>query len=95
MKTLDRRHFLQASGAGLLWVNFSFSELALAATPPKLTPAKSVAKDLLDTWLSIDRNNQVTIYVGKVDLGTGLRIAIPQMVAEELGILIASTRRLA
>ena len=28
----------------------------------------------------------MTIYCGKVDLGTGLRIAIPQMAAEELGI---------
>ncbi len=28
----------------------------------------------------------VTVYSGKVDLGTGLRIAMRQMVAEELGI---------
>jgi CO/xanthine dehydrogenase Mo-binding subunit len=28
----------------------------------------------------------VTIFSGKVDLGQGLRIAIPQMAAEELGI---------
>ena len=28
----------------------------------------------------------MTLYCGKVDLGTGLRIAIPQMAAEELGI---------
>lgn len=89
MNTLDRRHFLQASGAGLLWVNFSFSELAQAATPPKLTPAKSVAKDVLDTWLSIDRNNQVTIYVGKVDLGTGTKTALAQIAAEELSVPFA------
>ncbi len=89
MNTLDRRHFLQASGAGLLWVNFSFSELALAATPPKLTPAKSVAKDVLDTWLSIDRSNQVTIYVGKVDLGTGTKTALAQIAAEELSVPFA------
>ena len=28
----------------------------------------------------------MTLYSGKVDLGKGLRIAMPQMAAEELGI---------
>ena len=32
------------------------------------------------------RDGTVTLYCGKVDLGQGLRIAIPQMAAEELGI---------
>jgi CO/xanthine dehydrogenase Mo-binding subunit len=86
MKTLDRRHFLQASGAGLLLVNFSFSELAMAATAQTLAPTKSVAKDALDTWLSINRDNKVTIYVGKVDLGTGTKTALAQIAAEELSV---------
>ena len=30
-------------------------------------------------------SGRVTVYSGKVDLGQGLRVAIPQMVAEELG----------
>jgi CO/xanthine dehydrogenase Mo-binding subunit len=86
MNTLDRRQFLQASGAGLLLVQFSFSELAMAAAPQTLAPAKSVAKDALDTWLSIGRDNQVTIYVGKVDLGTGTKTALAQIAAEELSV---------
>ena len=86
MNNLDRRHFLKASTSGLLVVSFPFSELAQAATPLGLTPAKSVAKDALDTWLSIDRQNQVTIYVGKVDLGTGTKTALAQIAAEELSV---------
>jgi len=86
MKTLDRRQFLKASGSGLLVVSFPFSELAQAATHTGLTPAKSVAKDALDTWLSIDRQNQVTVYVGKVDLGTGTKTALAQIAAEELSV---------
>ena len=85
MKTMDRRRFLQSAGAGLLVVNFQFSELAQAATS-SLAPAKSVAKDALDTWLTIDPSNQVTVYVGKVDLGTGTKTALSQIAAEELSI---------
>ena len=86
MNTLDRRHFLKASGSGLLLVSFQFSELAQAAVSPPLAPAKSVAKDALDTWLTIDRQNQVTVYVGKVDLGTGTQTALSQIAAEELSV---------
>ena len=85
MKTLHRRNFLQTAGAGLLLVNFQFSELAHAATASP-APAKSVAKDALDTWLTIAPSNQVTVYVGKVDLGTGTKTALSQIAAEELSI---------
>ena len=44
------------------------------------TPARSTASS------PSTRDGTVTIYSGKVDLGQGLRIAIPQMAAEELGI---------
>ena len=42
----------------------------------------------MDGFLAIDRNGAVTLYSGKVDLGTGLRIATRQMAAEELGIAV-------
>lgn len=85
MKTIHRRNFLQGASAGLLLVSFQFSELAHAAVTT-LSPAKSVAKDALDTWLTIDASNQVTVYVGKVDLGTGTKTALSQIAAEELSI---------
>ena len=85
MKIIQRRNFLQGAGAGLLLVSFQFSELAHAASAA-ITPAKSVTKDALDTWLTIDASNQVTVYVGKVDLGTGTKTALSQIAAEELSI---------
>ena len=85
-QTLNRRKFLQASGAGLLVVGFSFSELAEAASSSSLRDAKSVAKDQLDTWLQIDKDNRVTVFVGKVDLGTGTKTALSQIAAEELSV---------
>jgi CO/xanthine dehydrogenase Mo-binding subunit len=38
----------------------------------------------LDSWLSIDGSGDVTIFSGKVELGTGVRTALAQIAAEEL-----------
>ena len=40
----------------------------------------------VDAFLAVNGDNTVTLYCGKVDLGTGLRIAMRQIVAEELGV---------
>src|SRR5688572_10978946 len=40
----------------------------------------------LDAFFRINGDGTVTLYCGKVDLGQGLRIAMPQIAAEELGI---------
>src|SRR5439155_222143 len=40
----------------------------------------------VDGFLAVHPDSSVTVYCGKVDLGQGLRIAIRQMAAEELGI---------
>ena len=45
-----------------------------------------VAKDAIDSWLTISPDNRITIFVGKVDLGTGARTALMQMAAEELDV---------
>ena len=47
---------------------------------------KTVAPDEVDGFLSIDADGQVTVYSGKVDLGTGLRTALTQIAAEELDV---------
>jgi nicotinate dehydrogenase subunit B len=49
--------------------------------PPRRLDAKEV-----DAFLAVNADGTVTVYCGKVDLGQGLRIAIPQIAAEELGI---------
>ena len=82
MATLEttRREFLLGTGA--LVVSFSLTPAAA------LAQAKPVALDQVDSFLAIHRDGTVTMYTGKVDLGTGIRIALPQMVAEELDVAI-------
>ena len=66
----------------------SAAALVVAFTLPRKAQAagKTVDGSEVDGFLSIRADGGVTVYCGKVDLGQGLRIAIRQMAAEELGI---------
>jgi nicotinate dehydrogenase subunit B len=78
-QTLSRRDFLKASGA--LVVTFSLAQSSANAAG---APAKTVALDQVDGFLAIDADGRVTVYSGKVDLGTGVYTALSQIAAEEL-----------
>jgi nicotinate dehydrogenase subunit B len=84
---IARRHFLQAGGA--LLVGFALSP-SLPALAQISAGNKSLAADEIDSFLVIGRDGQVTLYSGKVDLGTGTRVAYRQIVADELGVPFAS-----
>lgn len=84
---MQRRGFLKAGHA--LVVSFSLGGLASVATaqaPATAAANKTLAKDQLDAWLAISADGAVTVYTGKVDLGTGVRTALAQLVAEELDV---------
>ena len=83
----SRRDFLKGTGA--LVVAFSVAP-SFDAFAQGLPPAKSVALDQVDTFLAIDSKGMVTVYIGKVDLGTGVRIAFAQIAAEELDVPLAN-----
>ena len=42
--------------------------------------------DRLDAWLAIESDGTITAFSGKVELGTGVRTALAQIVAEELDV---------
>jgi nicotinate dehydrogenase subunit B len=48
--------------------------------------------DNLDDWLAIEPDNTVTAFSGKVELGTGVRTALAQIVAEELDLPLERVR---
>jgi nicotinate dehydrogenase subunit B len=77
MTTISRRALLQSSAG--LFVAFSLPRIADAGTT-------TVATDKVDAYLAVAPDGGVTVFAGKVDLGTGARAAIRQIVAEELGI---------
>jgi nicotinate dehydrogenase subunit B len=81
---LSRRSVLQG---GALTVAFA---LAGARTGARAQGAAAAARVLdlkeVDAFLAVNGDGTVTVFCGKVDLGQGLRVAIPQIAAEELGI---------
>jgi CO/xanthine dehydrogenase Mo-binding subunit len=80
----SRRDFLKTTG-GLI-VTFTLANGILPAVAQGPGQTKIVAPDEVDAFLSINAEGQVTVYTGKVDLGTGLRTALTQIAAEELDL---------
>ncbi len=88
--TPTRRDLLKAGGA--LIVSFSLGGPLTRRARAQSTEPKTLDRAQVDAFLAIHDDGSVTIYSGKIDCGTGLRIAIPQMVSEELGVPITRIR---
>ena len=86
----ERREFLK-TGVSLV-VSFSLNRVAEAQQFPAAgaDPGQPLDPNEVDSFFVVARDGRVTIFCGKVDLGQGLRIAIPQMAAEELGCRVES-----
>jgi nicotinate dehydrogenase subunit B len=85
---LSRRSFLAAGGVLIVGLGLDGLGWAPAQT---VTGAdrflgKPLAPDVVDSFLAVHADGSVTIFVGKVDIGTGGRIAMRQIVGEELDI---------
>ena len=81
---VSRRTFLK--GGGALVVAFSLpSELGAQSVPPARA-VTALTADQIDSWLAIGQDGRVTLYCGKVELGTGVETALSQIVAEELDV---------
>ena len=85
-----RRDVLKTGGA--LLVTFTLAEKACTALAQSGARRKTVASDEVDGFLSLDAEGQVTVYTGKVDLGTGLCTALTQIAAEELDVPLDRVR---
>ena len=82
---ISRREALLGSGALVV----SFSLVGPLSEALAQGAAKPLALTEVDSFLAIDKAGNVTVYSGKVDLGTGVSTALRQIVAEELDVPIA------
>ena len=89
---MTRRTFLKTGGAVVVAVGLGPGRAGLAAAQTTATAdrflGKTVAIDAVDGFLAIHADGTVTLFSGKVDLGTGARAALRQMAAEELDVAI-------
>jgi CO/xanthine dehydrogenase Mo-binding subunit len=83
--SFSRREFLRTGSA--IVVSFAIGDVFPKRSMAQDTaPGKPVDPREVDSFLAIHADGSATIYTSKVDVGTGLRIAMSQMVSEELGI---------
>ena len=95
----SRRAFLGGSGAFIVTFSLmeTASVFAQADTPtqpndtqqgrgsaPGASPNSPIDAKQVDSWLAIGADNKVTIFSGRVELGTGVRTALAQIAADEL-----------
>jgi nicotinate dehydrogenase subunit B len=84
-KSISRRDILKSTG--VLIVGFSF----FGGAAKVLAQGSGLSVDgmdptVLDSWLAISKDGTVTVFTGKVELGTGVVTALAQIVAEELDV---------
>jgi CO/xanthine dehydrogenase Mo-binding subunit len=86
----SRRDVLKGSGA--LIVGFSLVSSMSEAFAQGAATGKPLALTEVDSYLAIDAKGAVTLYSGKVDLGTGVETALAQMAADELDVPFSRIR---
>ncbi|MFD1560590.1 molybdopterin cofactor-binding domain-containing protein [Paraburkholderia silviterrae] len=92
-----RRQFLKAGGGLAISFTLPLSAMTLASSANAVdargraaTEASAGGKSQdaarVSAWLAIDKQGDVTLYAGKVELGTGVQTALAQLVAEDLDV---------
>jgi nicotinate dehydrogenase subunit B len=81
---MKRRDLLKSAGG--LVVGFALHDLAPVLGHQAGATTRSLDPKVVDSALAINGDGSVTVFTSKVDVGTGMRIAIAQMAAEELGV---------
>jgi nicotinate dehydrogenase subunit B len=85
---LSRRDLFKG---GILIAGFSLlGAPSPAAAQSETGGGKTLALNSVDSFLAIDEKGTVTVFSGKVDLGTGIRTALCQIVADELDVPLAA-----
>ena len=85
MNNISRRDLLRTGGAVV--VSFALGRRVLAQNPDG-DLGKPLDTHEVDSFLAVHADGSVTLYTSHVDVGVGLRIAMRQMAAEELGIRV-------
>ena len=90
---ISRRSLIK--GTGSLVVSFSLpvraglaqqaAETPTGAATPKL-PGSLAVDPYVDSWIRLEPNDAVTVFTGKAELGQGIKTALLQVAAEELGL---------
>src|SRR6201997_2788814 len=82
---ISRRDLLKGTGALIVGFSFFGSAVKVLAQGEGLS-VDGMDPTVLDSWMAISKDGTVTVFTGKVELGTGVVTALAQIVAEELDV---------
>jgi len=81
---LNRRDFLKTSAAGATALVIGFHLAPSAAAAPTAEDQEKKPANPFTAWVRITPDNQVTLILGKSEMGQGIMTALPMILAEEL-----------
>jgi CO/xanthine dehydrogenase Mo-binding subunit len=84
-KSISRRDILKSTGVMIVGFSFFGGAANVLAQGSGLS-VDGMDPTVLDSWLAISKDGTVTVFTGKVELGTGVVTALAQIVAEELDV---------
>ncbi|HET6143559.1 MAG TPA: molybdopterin cofactor-binding domain-containing protein [Candidatus Acidoferrales bacterium] len=84
-KSISRRDILKSTGVMIVGFSFFGGAAKVLAQGSGLS-VDGMDPTVLDSWLAISKDGTVTVFTGKVELGTGVVTALAQIVAEELDV---------
>jgi CO/xanthine dehydrogenase Mo-binding subunit len=87
----DRRAFLRIAGGGLVVALLLGDTMPAARAQRGRFGGRALPREI-GAWLHIGKDNAVTVYTGKVELGQNIRTSLTQVVAEELHISLSRIR---
>jgi nicotinate dehydrogenase subunit B len=87
--TLRRRDFLKLTGGGIL-VCVTLGEASLLQEGRQRRPGGPAYPEDINAYLLIGPDGRVTSFTGKIEMGQGAINSLPQMVADELDVPLAS-----
>ena len=81
----NRRRFLQIAGGGVV-----VALIGLGARYALKREREFEYPEDLNAYLRIGRDGRVTVFSGKIEMGQGVMTSLAQMLAEELGVAVAT-----
>ena len=82
---ISRRDLLKSTGVMIVGFSFFGTATKVLAQGTGLS-VDGMDPTVLDSWMAISKDGTVTVFTGKVELGTGVVTALGQIVAEELDV---------
>ena len=81
---ISRRRFIELCGGGIIVL------VGVAPLAARAQAGRSIYPEDFNAYLTVGADGRITVFSGKIEMGQGVMTSQAQMVAEELGVSLAS-----